>query len=177
MRRLKGFVVDNTVFGGEHGELTATGRQFFGIYFAAGLIVSAAGVVAGVLIPMLMRASPYGWVPPTALIYLAYVVAFAYVQANTGNLVWNNARLGPLRFASTLRTGGLLKLYLGNAAAILATAGLLIPWAVVRTFKYRADHLRVLVEGELDQFHAQDGDQVAAAGAEVGEFFDLDLSL
>jgi uncharacterized membrane protein YjgN (DUF898 family) len=105
------------------------------------------------------------------------VLSFAYVRANTGNLVWNNTQVGPLRFASTLRIGELLKLYVGNAAGILASAGLLIPWAVVRTFKYRTDNLCVLLDGGLDQFRAAEGTAVAAAGAEVGEFFDLDLSL
>jgi uncharacterized membrane protein YjgN (DUF898 family) len=177
MQRLKGFVVGNTVFGGERAELTATGGQFFRVYFIAGLIVSAAGVVAGGLVALLARVSSYVWLMAPAAFYFGYVLAFAYVRANTGNLVWNNTQVGPLRFASTLRTGGLLKLYIGNAIGIVASAGLLIPWAVVRTFKYRTDNLRVMLEGRLDEFRAAQGDAMAAAGAEVGEFFDLDLSL
>ncbi|HEU5283840.1 MAG TPA: YjgN family protein [Burkholderiales bacterium] len=177
MQRLKRFVVGNTVFGGERAELTATGAQFFRVYLVAGLIVTASGVVAGALVAALAKISRYGWVLAPAAFYFGYVVAFAYARANTGNLVWNNTQLGPLRFASTLRTGGLLKLYIANAIGIVLSAGLLIPWAVVRTFKYRTDNLRVLLEGRLDEFRAVEGDAVAAAGAEVGEFFDLDLSL
>lgn len=177
MQRLKRFVVGNTLFGGQRAELTATGGQFFRIYFAAGAIVFASGLAVAGLIPLLMKVSRNGWMVATAVIYIGYVLSFAYVRANTGNLVWNNTQVGPLRFASTLRTGGLLKLYIGNAIGIIVSAGLLIPWAVVRTFRYRTDNLRVLLEGGLDEFRAAELGAVAAAGAEVGEFFDLDLSL
>lgn len=77
------------------------------------------------------------------------MLAFAYVQANIGNLVWNHTRLGPLRFRSTLSAGGMAKLYFTNALGILASLGLLTPWAVMRTLKYRVDNMRVLLEGEL----------------------------
>jgi len=39
---------------------------------------------------------------------------------------------------------------------------------VVRTFRYRTDNLRVMLEGGLDAFRAAAGDAVAAAGAEGG---------
>lgn len=178
MQRLKRFVVGNTVFGGERAQLSATGGQFFRICFIAGLIVSACGFVMGALVALSMKVSShYGWIASLAVIYLGYVIAFAYVRANTGNLVWNSSQVGPLRFQSNLRTGALLKLYVTNAIGIAASAGLLIPWAVVRTFRYRAENLRVMLDGRLAQFRAAQGDSVAAAGAEVGEFFDLDLSL
>lgn len=69
------------------------------------------------------------------------------------------------------------KLYFSNAIGILASVGLLIPWAVMRTLKYRADNLRVLLDGELADFTGDNRTAVQAAGAEMGEFFDLDLSL
>jgi len=46
----------------------------------------------------------------------------------------------------------------------------------MRTLQYRVDHLRVTATS-LEQFHGERIGAVAAAGAEVGEFFDLDLSL
>jgi uncharacterized membrane protein YjgN (DUF898 family) len=177
MQRLKRFIVSNTEFGGERAEFSARGGRFFRIYFVAGLIVSVSGFIAGILVALAMKESRHGWMLAVAAIYVGYVISFAYVRANTGNLVWNSTRIGPLRFQSTLRTGGLLKVYVSNALGIAASAGLLIPWAVVRTIKYRTDHLQVLTEGSLDAFRSREGGAVAAAGAEVGEFFDLDLSL
>lgn len=180
IRGLKRFLVGHTGFGGVNGELGATGGQFFKIYLLAGLIMGAVGAAIG-----LVGAAAFSKVKSAeAAIFLfmipayaGYVLAFAFVQARSSNLVWNSTRLGPLRFESTLKARGLAKLYLTNALAILATAGLLIPWAVVRTLKYRADNLRVRLEGELADFRGGKATAVQAAGAEVGEFFDVDLSL
>lgn len=112
-----------------------------------------------------------------APIYIGYVLAFAYTQARSGNLVWNHTHLGPLRFCSTLRSRDLLKLYGTNALGIVASLGLLIPWAVMRTVKYRADNMLVLQEGELSEFQGSDRSAVTAVGAETVDFFDVDLSL
>jgi uncharacterized membrane protein YjgN (DUF898 family) len=109
--------------------------------------------------------------------YLGYMLAYAYVQANISNLVWNHSRLGPLGFKSTLTGGGMAKLYFTNAVGILASLGLLIPWAVVRTLQYRTDNMRVLVEGDLSALTGSEVSAVQAAGAEMGEIFDMDLSL
>lgn len=180
IRRLKTFLVNHTYYGGEAGELTVRGRDFWKIYFIAGLVVSLGGLVAGLLVSMLFAAKKN---PAATLIlfsvpvYAAYIAAFAYSQARTGNLVWNNSTLGPLHFHSTLRGRELTMLYITNALAIAASLGLLIPWAVIRTFKYRADHMSVAIDGSLTAFHGEERSAVAAAGGEVGEFFDMDLSL
>ncbi len=179
-RGLKRFLVGHTGFGGVNGVLSVTGGQFFKIYLLAGLIMSAVGAVIGLLGAAAFskvksaEAAVFLFMIPA---YAGYVLAFAFVQARSSNLVWNSTRLGPLRFESTLKARGLAKLYLTNALGILATVGLLIPWAVVRTLKYRADHLRVRLEGELAEFRGSRATSVQAAGAEVGEFFDVDLSL
>lgn len=94
--------------------------------------------------------------------YAGYVLAYAFIRARSGNLTWNNTRLGPLRFESTLRCRDLVKLYVTNALGIVVALGLLIPWAVIRTWKYRADHLRMV---EI----AEDTDEVLAVLAhEIG---------
>lgn len=181
LRRLKHFIVGHTAFGGERGELSATGGQFFKVYFLAGLIMVGAVVVAGLagaaLFASLKKSPSYAVFLIVLPVYIGYVLTFAYVQAGISNLVWNRTRLGPLNFQSTLRGHGLARLYVTNAIAILASVGLLTPWAVIRTLKYRADHLRVRQEGDLGDFHGSETTAVRAAGAEVGEFFDMDLSL
>lgn len=180
MRRFKSYLVTRSVFGGKAGVFTATGGQFFKIFFLAGLIVTLAAMIGGALGGALMAATKPG--PSQMLlvmipIYAGYVFAYGFMQARTGNLVWNSTALGPLRFESTLVGKGLAMLYLTNALAILGSLGLLIPWAVIRTLRYRAEHMRVFSDGALDAFQGQDKTAVQAAGAEVGEFFDMDVSL
>lgn len=182
LRRLKNLIVSHTVYGGHNGTLGVTGRQFFKVYFLAGLIMTAAGVVTAMMIGATVglgggKGSPYAMLAGMVPVYLGYVLAFAFIQARIANLVWNHTELGPLRFQSTLTGPGLAKLYTTNAVGILVSLGLLIPWAVVRTLKYRAEHMRVRVEGALSEFRGDDHSAVQATGAEVGEFFDMDLSL
>ena len=110
-------------------------------------------------------------------IYVGYVFAYAYIQAKITNIVWNKIRLGPVRFNCTLKSLDLVKLYLTNAIGIIVFAGLLIPWAVIRTFKYRADHTQVINTAALKAFHGSETATVRAAGAELGDFLDMDLSL
>jgi uncharacterized membrane protein YjgN (DUF898 family) len=181
IRRLKHFLVGHTRFGNVPGELHATGRQFFRIYFLSGLILVAAGVVTTAMFGSLRGSTDkfdaYMFYLLSAPLYIGYVLAFAYVQAHSGNLVWNQTRLGPLRFQSTLTGPGLARLYITNAFAILGSLGLLTPWAVIRTLRYRIDRLHAVREAGLTEFHGGERATVRAAGAEVGELFDVDLSL
>lgn len=181
IKGLKAFIVTHTSFGGRNGDFSATGGQFFKVYFRSGLImVGVLVIVVGVgafMVALLARGTKaLFWVSviPT---YIGYVLAYAYIKAHSSNLVWNHTELGPLRFRSTLRGLGLAGLYVTNALGIIASLGLLIPWAVMRTMRYRVDHMQVLRAGELDLFEGSDGQSVGAVGAETVDFFDLDISL
>jgi uncharacterized membrane protein YjgN (DUF898 family) len=112
-----------------------------------------------------------------ALTYLMYLGLFAFIRARVLNATWNNASLGAFGFACTLRARGLFKLYFVNVLAILATLGLATPWAVMRTLRYRAEHLALVGPDALDGFEAAPAAAVGASGEEVGEFLDMDFSL
>lgn len=112
-----------------------------------------------------------------ALFYLGYFAIFIGLRAALANLVWNHASLGPHRFRSSLRIHQVVWIFLGNAVAIVASLGLLVPWAKVRLARYRAEHFEVLAAGPLDRFAADARQDEAAAGAEIGDAFDIDLSI
>jgi uncharacterized membrane protein YjgN (DUF898 family) len=181
-QRLKRFVAVHTSFGGRSGELSARGGDFFWIYFSA----AVGGVVVFVVVVLIVVCVSVLHIPYTVgistlftvlAIYGTYIGIIAYVQAHITNLVWNHARLGPLRFRATLSHVELTKLYLTNALAVVGSLGLLIPWAVIRTTKYRIERLAVVLEGDLAEFQGSDTMPVPAVGVELGGFFDLDLSL
>lgn len=178
--RLKRFLVGNTFFGGQNGTLLATGGQFFGIYFVSGLILMAFTVPVGVLAAFLSASSDrimmFSYIS-TIWVYVGYVFAYAYVKARSGNLVYNNTSLGPIRLQSTLKATELLKLYVTNAIGIVVSLGLLIPWAVIRTWKYRADHTRAWLRDDLTLFAGGEKSGVEAVGAEALDFFDVDISI
>lgn len=189
-QRLKQYLIGRIGYGGETGEFSASGLQFLGTYVRAFLLFGAAfaglavlfgfsiaglGAAAG---PEAMMESMLPWlIGFIVALYALYAAMYAYIQARLTNLTWNHTQLGPVTFESSLPARGLLALYVTNALAILASAGLLIPWAVVRTARYRIEHLAVTAEGDLATFQGSEATSVRAAGAEVGEFFDFDFSL
>lgn len=182
-RNIKHFIVTNTSYGGKAGEFGATGGNFWLIYFVSGLIVSGFAVVAVVTTAIsvtLLKTSfngEYAAIVSMVPVYVGYIFAFAYIQANMGNAVWNKIRLHSLSFNSTLKSFEMAKLYLTNALGIVASFGMLIPWAVIRTLRYRADHMQVYCYGEMGEFQGSKADNVQAAGAELTEIFDMDLSI
>lgn len=181
MRRLKNFLITHSSYGGKKGLFSATSGQFFAVYFKSGLIITGVlmmtGIIAAILGALIKTNTQILGLFFIIPMYAGYVLAYAYVQAQSGNLVWNNTKLGPLRFQSTLSGHGMAKLYVTNALAIIVSLGILIPWAVMRTLKYRADNMRVWQDGELADFQGSDLRSVEAIGAETGDFFDMDISL
>ena len=178
--RLKKFIIEHTFYGGQNGVFSATGGQYFKIYFLSGLIMLGIMIPVVILMGIIVASTDRIWLVTyigPIFIYAGYVLVYAYIRSRCGNLVWNNTRLGPLRFQSTLQCKDLLRLYVTNAIGIIASLGLMIPWAVIRTWKYRADNTRVFQDGPLSQFHGSDSSNVAATGAETLDIFDLDISI
>jgi uncharacterized membrane protein YjgN (DUF898 family) len=189
-QRLRQYLIGRVSYGGESGEFSASGLQFLGTYVRAFLLFGAAVAGLAVLFGMTVAGMGAAAGPEAMLqamlpwligflvaIYALNVAMYAYIQARLTNLTWNHTQLGPVTFESSLPARGLLALYVTNALAILASAGLLIPWAVVRTARYRIEHLAVTAEGDLATFAGSEETNVRAAGAEVGELFDFDFSL
>ena len=111
------------------------------------------------------------------LMYLLYFAVFVGMKTALTNLLWNHATLGPHRVRSTLELWAVVGIFLGNAVAIVFSLGLLVPWAKVRLAKYRAAHWTLIANGDLEGFVADARQEYGAAGAEVGEAFDIDLSI
>lgn len=186
-QRIKRFMVSQMSYGGVHGEFSASGGQFFRAYFIAGLLSSiglaAIGGISALLIALTSRLDKFSidkssvFIIITLVVYAVYAAAYTYIRARITNLVWTHTQLGSLRFHSNLSARGLLGLYITNAIAILTTAGLLIPWATIRMLKYRAEHFSVAADGDLHEFQGSGASTVQAAGAEVGDLFDFDMSV
>ena len=120
--------------------------------------------------------SALGYVPVIG-IYAAYLAVFAYLRARVGNLTLNGTIVGPLRCRSTLRARDLTWLYLSNIVAVIGTVGLAIPWVTIRMARYRADNLAAVGMTMLASFAAAPGSAGTATGSEVGDLFDVEVSL
>lgn len=107
-----------------------------------------------------------------------YLAAFAYIQARTGNLVFNAMDVSEHRFRSDLRARDLAWLYFSNLLAIVCSFGLAIPWAKIRMARYRAARLALLpAAAGLDGFTQSQQARVSATGEEMGEVFGIDIGL
>jgi uncharacterized membrane protein YjgN (DUF898 family) len=185
MARQKTFVVSRHALGtSSFGCEIPVGKVFL-IYFLAGLMLFGLFIPISIGMGLAMGSAErlpesvawLGFIVPLLLMYLAYAAIYAYVQARTANLMWNGADGPGIRFTSTLGALKLARIYIGNILAIAATAGLLIPWAVVRAMRYRLENLEVIIDGEV-LFDANPGlERVGATGQELGDIFNLDLGI
>jgi len=182
--RQKTFVFSRHAFGASRFDCQVRVRSFYAAYLLGGLllVVLVAPLVILMGFGMVRQTLPeqFAWAAilvPLALMYAAYAVCYAFVQARTTNLGWNGARAPGLRFHGSLATGKLARLYIGNVLASAASAGLLIPWAVVRTLRYRLECLSVTIEGENVHEANPALQRVGATGQEFGDIFNLDFGL
>jgi len=187
-RRMIQFVAENHAYGRTRFELTDGFRKpFINAYFAAwgfsllgilGIGIVVFGVAfLGASGGDAKSTAPLFGVLAVFLIYGMMFVLFAYIRARTTNAVFNNLRVGPLRFECVLRARSLIWIYVSNIAAILLSAGLATPWAVVRTMRYRASKMTAIAAGPLDSYVQAEAQQVSVTGEEVGEMFDIDIAL
>jgi uncharacterized membrane protein YjgN (DUF898 family) len=108
-----------------------------------------------------------------------YLGVWTYAHVRMTNLLYNQAHLGQYSFRSSLKYWSMLNLYLGNALGILCSIGLAIPWAHIRLARYRAEHLEIIGDGELNDFvrDAFAHGEVGAAGTEMDSLLGIDIGL
>ncbi len=184
---LKRLHVNHSQFGSSSFNTAATIGDFYKIFFLTigvliVLLVGAAllGGIAGALIAMINKtAAAFAFVIGIMLVYfIVFPLMIGFSQARTANLVFNKTRLDTsISFSSTLKARKLALLYLTNLLAIVFSMGLAIPWAVIRAARYRLECLTLHSSVPMEQFVSGVAANVSATGEELGEFFNIDLSL
>ena len=179
------FKAEHSKFADANFSLTATLKNYFGMY-AKGyglsmLMFAGLGIIVAVLIPMLSSSEApdtMGMFIPLVIIIFAlpvYLWVFAYFQTKRTNLVFGNLVIQEHKVQAELKVGAMMLLYLTNTLAIMFTLGLMMPWAKIRTARYKASVMSVLVAGDLGQFVSTQAEHQSALGEEIGEMFDMDL--
>ena len=114
---------------------------------------------------------------------LSGLTIIAFLRAAGWNLVWSNVYLygggktSNVNFQSTLSILRMIWIYLSNGIAIVFSVGLLIPWASIRTVRYRLSNLFVSSSDVLEAVVASEQENVGASGEEIIDFFDFDIGL
>ncbi len=187
---LKRLHVNHSQFGSSAFSTSARIRDFYKIFFMTiGLLVVAIAILvtvgsAGVALLNVLGA--VGKIAVGVAMFFGFLLLYfgvfplmiGYSQSRTANLVFNTTRLDEsISFSSTLKARKLAVLYLTNLLAILFSMGLAIPWAVIRSARYRLECLALETSVPMEQFVAGVAANVSATGEELGEFFNIDLSL
>ena len=189
MARQKAFVVSQHAFGTSRFECELPARRFYGIYIRATLLLLAFAV-PGIALAAYLTFKQYdgsislpesfawlAWLLPVLPVYIGYAVSYAYVQARSANLLWSKVHGPGLRFACTLSARKLTRLYFGNIIAIACSAGLLIPWAVIRSLRYRLANFSMIVAGSPVHQMNPSLAPVGASSQELGDFFNVDVGV
>jgi uncharacterized membrane protein YjgN (DUF898 family) len=182
-RSKRGYAINNHRLGDAYFHFEAKVGPFYGTYFLSGVILLGASVIGGVASSLIMKSQ--GGTQPTlvhlipffALYGLGFFITRHLVHARLFNHVWNHTRLDEHQFRASLRTGKWLGLQLGNLGAILGTAGLLYPWALIRTQRYAASCLQFVPAGPIDTIQRLGGSSGSATGDMAAEFIGLDFGL
>ena len=158
---------------------TATLWQFYKIYILATVL---AALLLGIFFGLgagLVYSLPILLVVAGPLMYAAFgAILFAFTQSRVSNLVFNSTALEQrVRFSSELKARRLGWIFFTNILVVLATLGLMIPWAAIRSARYRAECLGAECPAGLESFLGEVAVNVTATGEEMGEMFDVDFSL
>ncbi|MBC7859016.1 MAG: DUF898 domain-containing protein [Burkholderiaceae bacterium] len=185
---LKRYQHDHAYFGQAPFFFHAGAGDFFQIYRRALGLLALGSVSVGVFgfltrkLFDALQSTMFGWL--FAMFYSAvsayalYLFVRPYLESRIQNLVWNHTELGCHRFVSSASAHHLLMLHATNLLAITFTLGLYQPFAAIRLMKYRIESLRLLPDGDLEHFLAdQSGDHAGAIGQEAGELFDIEIAL
>jgi uncharacterized membrane protein YjgN (DUF898 family) len=176
--RQRGFLVSRAAFGTTPFVFGSSSGDFYRLFGGVLLVAIGAAVAIGAVFA---AGGETGLAPALSVAGAAgipvYFYLFGRVASGITNLTYQGARLGPHRLASSLPATRLAVLYFTNALAILASLGLLVPWAHVRLARFRLSHLSLHATGPLDDFAAAEAEQVQSLGAELGDALDLDLGL
>ncbi len=166
----KQFIVGKARYGTTPFQPVFGAGAFYNIYLAALGVLILGALVGGFL---------GAFFPPLApLVFLPlYLFLFAFVNAKSANLIYNQSLLQEHGFDSQIKVGRLAWIYFSNALVVALTIGLAVPWAKVRLAAYHASCLRLQSRGSLDEFVTAQEKNVSALGEEIGDVFDLDIGL
>lgn len=168
LQRQTQYAIGQSRFGGKDFQNHAEIRDFYMVFLRLVGIVILGGLIVGFVSAMIPSLS-------FLLIGGLFFYVFVYYRVNTTNLRYGMTTIGSHAFNSNYEIKSYAFLVLVNWLLIVCTLGLFYPFAKVRSAQYAADHISLMVDGNLDEFVEDVRDDVSAVGGEVGDLFDFDI--
>jgi len=111
------------------------------------------------------------------LFYLSLLMIGPFVVVRLNNRAWSATSFPGVQIACRMAFWRYFRLQFVNVLLILLTLGLFRPFAAVRTWRYRVEHLRIdAPEGFEQATHAARRRPGTAAGDGAADFLGVDLS-
>jgi uncharacterized membrane protein YjgN (DUF898 family) len=192
----KNYIANKSRFGQSLFKFDGNSKEFYKIYFTVVAIVIL--LIIAIFVPIVKTMiSSQGALPPSAtitksnpipmiiaittIIIYVFIVAntligATYIKTRTTNYIYNNLALGEARFGANISFWKLLWIYIGNAFLIMLTLGIYIPWAHVRTVKYKLSCFTLYAD-DLGGYIAAEASNTKAIGEEFSDVMDIDVGL
>jgi uncharacterized membrane protein YjgN (DUF898 family) len=112
-----------------------------------------------------------------AIFYIALLLPAPYIVVRMNNRAWSATSFPGVRITCAMKVWPYLRLQVVNVLLTLITLGLYRPFAAVRTWRYRVEHVTIDTPDGFEQaVLAARRPAAAAAGDGVADFLGVDLS-
>ena len=186
------FLVTESSFGNRAFSYIGRPGPYYGMYVVTAIVVGGLYIGGVILLfasltrqALASASDPEPAVPDLAplmlgsIVIVAVILLFiaAFLRTRLLSYRWTSSRLGENEFTLDLSVFRMLLLYVTNAAAIMATLGLFIPFARIRVLRYVVGQFSVLQRDEADSFETGERQRVGAAGVEAAGEFGLEIGI
>jgi len=183
VRNRKRYVIEGHRLGDAFFHFESKAGPFYAAYLVSGAMIVGSLMLGGLITAAFMGLKAGR--PPDLLQLLPFFLVYGftlfcakqYVYARLFNQIWNNTRLDQHRFSANLSMTAWFNLQLGNLGAIIISAGLLYPWAVVRSTRYALSCLQFQPSGSIERISRLGKTTGSAVGETAAEFVGLDFGL
>ena len=188
-QRIKRFQHNSSRFGATAFSFHATVGSFYRMYLIV-LASALAGFIVIALVAGLGSALGLQFGGPKAhhfwssgfifsifLTYVLFAALYPIFLTLLQNLVWRNTRLGAHQFKSEIKWSRMTWIWLSNLVLIAVTLGLFMPFATIRSMRYRIESMTLLPASDLSEFIAASESSGSVVGEGMTDLLDFDLSL
>jgi uncharacterized membrane protein YjgN (DUF898 family) len=182
---MKRYQHSHLMYGDQHAAFPLSAVRLASPYLKAGLAGLGLLLLGGIgMAVFLSMVKPNGFLAGVAVLaagvvlaYLFFVLSGPLITVRVNNLAWSATAFPGVGIACRMKAASYLRLQTVNVVLTLLTLGLFRPFAAVRTWRYRVEHLGVEAPDGFERAsQAAAQRSVAAAGDGVADFLDVDLS-
>ena len=179
IREILTFKFDHATFGSERFSFQQR-PGFYGIYAYPALLYFVTVLVAGIAAATLFGDDPAMLeMVSSVLIYPILAIVTGLIRGGTFKYVVESLSLEQATFSTSLKKGEFASLYFTNLLAIVFSFGLATPWAMIRTYKYKAESLSVTLNNPalLSKISHVSQDEGSALADAAVDMVDIDFGI